>query len=505
MAECAFFINNPWARDMSDPNTPVLVGVSQFLQRVSDPLEGLEPVDMMVKASEMAAEDAGSASRLLGQIESVRVIKGLWRYQNPGNYVREKIGAPGAETVGSVFGGNMVQSMVNQSAVEILNGDRSLILITGAENGHSIAKAKKAGVKLPKTVCDGDYSRMLGKEMPMSSAEEIARDILRPIQMYPIFENAIRFERGESIEDHLVRISKLWGKFSQVASTNSHAWIRDAVDAETIRTATPDNRMVSFPYPKLMNSNSRVDMSAALILCSIEKAQALGIAEEKWIYPWGGTDAQDHYMVSNRDNLHSSPAIRIAGNRLLEMLNLDQKDLDFTDLYSCFPSAVQVAARELGLSEQRPLTVTGGLTFGGGPLNNYVMHSIARMVGLLREQKGTKGLITANGGFLTKHAFGVYSAEPPSKNFQHEDLQAKVDATPFRDAVVDHEGEVMIESYTVMYDATGASVGHAACLLPDGRRTWANTRDRDVMDAMSREEFCGRRAVIDGKGNMTIS
>jgi acetyl-CoA C-acetyltransferase len=262
--------------------------------------------------------------------------------------------------------------------------------------------------------------------------------------------------------------------------------------------------MVSFPYPKLMNSNSAVDMAAALIMCSVEKARSLGIPESKWVYPWTGTEAYDHNFVSARENLHSSPAIRLAGRKAMALADLNVSDIDFVDVYSCFPSAVQVAATELGLPFDKPLTVTGGLTFGGGPLNNYVMHSIARMVELSRENPGKVGLITANGGYLTKHAFGVYSSEPPAVDFQYENLQAEVDVTPKREWLVDHDGEVMIESYTVMYEAGEPVIGHAACLTADGKRTWANTEDRQLAAEMTQSEFCGRRASINGEGVLNI-
>lgn len=488
---------------MTNPRTPVIVGVHQILQRVSDPLEGKEPIDMMVDAVKGAEADTGSGG-FIADASSVRVIRGVWRYKQPAGYVAEKIGASGAETVGTPFGGNMVQSVVNESALDILSGEHDLIVITGAENGNSQAKARKAGIELPLTETSGPYSKMIGEDKSMSAEPELARHIQAPIQFYPMFENAIRAQRGEAIPDHLQRISELWAGFSRVASTNPHAWIPDAVDAETIRTPGPGNRMISFPYPKLMNSNNSVDMAAALIMCPVEKARALGIPEDKWIYPWAGTDAHDHFMVSDRDNLYSSPAIRIAGQRVLELVGMQPSDIDLIDVYSCFPSAVQVAIDELGLDAQMPLTVTGGLTFGGGPLNNYVMHSIARMVELLREQRDQRGVITANGGYLTKHAFGVYSGEPPAQDFQHRDVQAEVDATPSRSSLVDYEGEVVIETYTVMYGAEAPAMGHAACLTPDGTRTWANTEDVDVMAAMTREEFCGRRARIDGSGNLTV-
>ncbi|MCB1646078.1 MAG: acetyl-CoA acetyltransferase [Pseudomonadales bacterium] len=482
----------------------MIVGIAQLQQRIKDPLEGKEPLKLMADAVRAAAKDAG-APQLLAQTESVRVVRGVWRYKQPAAWVAAEIGAPDAETMGTPYGGNMVQSLVNQSALDILNGDKSLIVITGAENGNSQAKAAKAGIKLEITETEGAYDRMLGDEKPMTNAEEEARGIRQPIQVYPMFENALRHHRGESIEEHKVRISELWAGFSKVAGDNPHAWLRDVVDAETIRTPGPTNRMISFPYPKLMNSNNAVDMSAALIMCSVEKARELGIPEAKWVYPWAGTDGHDHYYVSNRDNLYSSPAIRIAGKRVMSLLGLQVSDLDLVDVYSCFPVAVQVAVNELGLDESKTLTVTGGLTFGGGPLNNYVMHSIARMVELLRASPEKKGLITANGGYLTKHAFGIYSARPPAQDFLHEDVQAEIDATPRKEVLGEYDGPATIESYTVMFGPNGPGISFIAALTPDNKRVWASSDDQAVMADMQQREFCGLPVTVSADGKFAMA
>lgn len=485
---------------MSDSaNTPVLVGAAQLEQRIDDPLDGAisgrEPYELMIDAVRQAAQDAG-ASKLLTEAQSVRVIRGIWPYQNPARAVAEAIGCPGAETTLTPFGGNFVQTVVNQTCLEIQRGDKDLVILTGAECGNTQAKARRAGIDLDWQPLAGTPDRMIGEEKSMSHEAEKALRIRAPIQIYPMFENALRHHLGESIPAHLERISELWAGFSRVAADNPHAWIREARSAEEIRTISPRNRPVSFPYPKLMNSNSNVDQGAALILCSTDRAKALGIPEDKWIYPWAGTDAHDHYFVSNRDNLYSSPAIRLAGGRALELAGLSPAEVDLVDVYSCFPVAVQVGAREIGLDTSRPLTITGGLTFHGGPLNNYVMHSIARAVELLREQRDARGLITANGGYLTKHAFGVYSATPPSQPFRHADLQAEVDATPRREVALNFVGDATVESYTVMYGPEGPAMGHLACRLPDERRAWANCEDPAVLQAMTEEEFCGRPVTL---------
>ncbi|MBW2242421.1 MAG: acetyl-CoA acetyltransferase [Deltaproteobacteria bacterium] len=486
------------------PRTPVLVGLAQLEQRTDDFTEAKEPLELMVDAVRAAAEDAGCTA-LLEQTDAVRVIRGIWRYGDPGRVIAERVGCPKAKTAITPFGGNFVQTVLNRTALDIQAGHLDVAILTGAECGKSYALARKAGARMDATDCPGDPDEQIGKDTPMWFEAEKARNIMMPIQMYPIFENALRHARGESPEEHSRRVSELWAGFNAVATKNPHAWIRESISAEEIRTPSTSNRMVGFPYPKLMNSNSHVDQSAALILCSLEKARSLGISQDRFVFPHVGTDAHDTPAVSHRDELHRSPGMRLAGRRALELAEVEVTDLEHVDVYSCFPSAVQVAAEEIGLPLDRPLTVTGGLTFGGGPMNNYVMHAIARMAQLLREAPGKMGLCTANGGFLTKHAFGVYSTAPPEKGYQHEDLQAQVDALPAREATVDWDGEATIESYTVMFDADGPTIGHTACRLADGRRTWANVEDRDTMTAMTREEFCGRRARIDGQGRLTVT
>ncbi len=484
--------------------TPVLVGVAQLEQRASDPLAAKEPLKLMIEAVRAAAEDA-HAPELLKRAGAVRVVRGMWPYSNPAAVVADAIGNPGAKTGVTTWGGNSVQSVLSQSALEIAAGTHEAVILTGAECGQTQARARRAGVELDWQEAPGEPDERFGVELKMRHRIEAQRGIAQPIEMYPIFENALRHARGESLDGHIERVSELWAGFSRVAAGNPHAWIREEKTAAEIRTPSAINRPVSFPYPKFMNSNSNVDQAAALILCSAGLARKLSVPAERWIHPWAATEAHDTYAVSNRDNLHTSPGIRIAGGRCLELAGLDVDAIDHVDIYSCFPSAVQVSAAELGLSEARPLTVTGGLTFGGGPLNNYVMHAIARMAEVLRENPGEKGLVTSNGGFLTKHAFGIYSTEPSAQGaFLHDEPQAEVDATPTREVATDHEGDVEVEGYTVMYGANGPTKGIAACITGAGERTWGNTEDADTLAAMVAEEFCGRRATLAGDGSLTF-
>ena len=489
---------------MPNPRTPVIVGVGQFLNRIESLEQALEPLQMMLEAVRRAEQDV-DIGPFLNQAQSVRVVRGIWNYENPAGAIAERIGATGAQTMGTLIGGNQNQALMNHSAAEILAGDFDLVLIAGAENGYSAGKARRASVTLPQSEAPGKPDATFGAEQqPEHHEYERAKGISRAIQVYPMYDNAIRHARGESLPGHLRRVSELWSRFSAVAEQNPNAWVRTKMSAEEIRTASPRNRQISFPYTKFMNANLSVDMAAALIVCSLEKARQLGIAEEKLVYPIAGAEGYDHFSASVRDNFHTSPGIRITGGRALELAGVEAADLDFVDLYSCFPSAVQVAAAELGLSEERPLTVTGGLTFGGGPLNNYVMHSIARSVELLREKPEGHALVTANGGNLYKHAHGVYSGTPPKHDFRRADVKKEIAALPSRPCLPEYDGPASIESYTVMYADDEPSLGHVSCLTPAGERTWVNAEDRQLLGEMVSKEFCGRPVTLRA-GEMNVA
>ncbi|KAE9708622.1 hypothetical protein, partial [Escherichia coli] len=140
-------------------------------------------------------------------------------------------------------------------------------------------------------------------------------------------------------DEHRRRIGELWAGFSAVAQGNPHAWNRNAVTAQEISEPSTGNRMISWPYTKLMNSNNMVDQGAVLILTSVDKAKQLGIPRDGWVFPYAGTDAHDTYLIAERAAFDRSPAIRIAGSRALELAGKGVDDMDFVDLYSCFPSA----------------------------------------------------------------------------------------------------------------------------------------------------------------------
>lgn len=494
---------------MVDPRTPVLIGAGQISRRVDQGEEPLEPADLIAEALRRASDDAGVGPGALTGADAVHIVSLLsWRYRDPGLLVAQRLGASPRDTSLSGIGGNSPQSLMNQACLDIQAGRADLVLLGGAEAWRTRSSNRKAGGEAAWTrqADDVPLARASTADVAMSAPGEQARGVILPVQMYPLFEQALRIELGRDLDEHLTAMSELWARFSEVAATNPHAWIQRSYTAQEIRTASPENRMIGFPYTKLMNSNNAVEQGAGVVLCSAERAEALGVPRDRWVFPYSGSDAHDHYFVSDRDRIGRSPAMRIAGAAALTLAGVGIDDIAHADLYSCFPSAVEIAANELGLGLDRELTVTGGLSFAGGPWNNYVMHSIATMAGVLRADPGSVGLITANGGFITKHAFGVYGTEPPATPFRHAEPQAEIDALPRRELCEEPDGQADVEAWTVMHDRDGSpETGILVGILDDGRRAWGVTIEPSIVKTMVTDDLAGKRAALRPDGTFDLA
>ncbi|CAN5537089.1 acetyl-CoA acetyltransferase [soil metagenome] len=494
-----------------DPRLPVLVGVGQLNVRVDRGEAPLEPTEMIAQAARAAAADSGASApdALLRDLDTVGVIKVMsWRYPDPAALVASAVGAEPARRWATTDGGDHPQSLLSRAASDISGGRADAVLIGGAEawRTRSAARADDRELDWTRQPQGAEPTELIGDETPLASPDEISRGLFLPVTHYPMFESAVRAAAGRTQAEHHEVLGALWARFSEVAASNPDAWIREAMTAEEVRTPGPTNRVVGHPYTKVMNSNSSVEQAAAFLLCSVERARALGVPTDRWVFPWTGTDAHDTWWVGNRVSLHHSPAIGIAGGKALEMADVGVDDLAHVDVYSCFPSSVQVTATELGLDLERPLTVTGGLSFAGGPWNDYVSHSIATMARVLRDDAGSVGFITANGGFITKHALGVYSTTPPHRGrFVHRDCQAEVDDVGLVELVADWEGAVRIEGATVMHDRDGTPErAFLATRTPERHRAWCTSTDADVMALITDDEPVGVAAHRAADGSISL-
>jgi acetyl-CoA C-acetyltransferase len=262
--------------------------------------------------------------------------------------------------------------------------------------------------------------------------------------------------------------------------------------------------MIAFPYPKYLNAVLNTDQAAAFLMLSVEAARERGIPEDRWLYWWGGAHTQEEaWWASERPSFVQCPAMIDAGTASLENAGVSIDDIDRIDFYSCFPIAVEMAAKQLGLEEDDPrgFTVTGGLPYAGGPASAYCLHSIATMADLLRESPGTKGLVTGNGWYLTKHSATVVSREP-AEGALAPGGAVDVAAAPGPVKIVDEAGgAATLETYTLLYGRDGAPErGIAIGRLDDGSRFLANTPDeRDVLERFAAVENVGRRGVVSSR------
>ena len=447
---------------MISPRTPVLVGVGQYVDRVGDPATGLGPSDMLAEAARRAIADSGASDPAIDSIAVVRLFADSAPMYRPpfggsSNYARSlanRLGANPRETLYGPVGGNTPQMMVNATARRIAAGEIEVALITGAEPQKLQANALKAGAKL-------DWSEDLGEATPFdagrtryASAHEIAHGIAAPVNIYPLFENALAHHYGRSPDAHRAAFGAMMATFTQVAAANPYAMLPMARTADELVTPTAENRVIAWPYTKFLVANVFVDQAAAVLMMSTAAADRLGVPQDKRVYLHGAADVAEKILVSERVDYHSSPAIRAGAKAALAEAGIGLGDVAHMDLYSCFPVAVEIACDMIGLAHDDPrgLTLTGGLPYFGGPGNNYSLHGIAEVVARCRAAPGAWGLVFANGGFLTKHSFGVYSTAPGVIGPHDPGPQAAVDALASPGFTETPEGTGRLETFTVVHD-----------------------------------------------------
>ncbi|MBI2170242.1 MAG: acetyl-CoA acetyltransferase [Actinobacteria bacterium] len=488
---------------MTDPRTPVIVGVGQLTvspSEVADLAAARDPVDLMGDAVRAAVRNASAGRNLLDQVQAVYIPQPLSRrYPDPGALLLQRLGITGATSFRALVGGNSPLLLLHEAGAAIQRGELDVAVIAGAESMHSRFRARREGVDLPWERSDLPECRNeVGDARPGTTDDENRHGAAIPIEIYPLFETAVRARLGRGIDDHQRAIGALWARFSAAASSNPRAWVRDRFSADDIVTPSADNRVVTFPYTKRMCANLSVDMAAAVVVTSLEAARAAGVPDERLVFPLAGADAHDHFFLSERWSLAESPAIRETGRRVLGAAGLTVDDVARFDLYSCFPSAVEVAMDALGITpaDERPLTLTGGLAFFGGPGNNYVTHSLCEAVTACRAHPGTPGMVTGVGWYLTKHAATVLSTRPPDGGFVRVDpeaCQSALDALPRRTPAGEHDGPVTIEATAVVYEREGVPKRATVTgLTDDGRRALAVSEDPDVTAAMVAEPWEGR-------------
>jgi acetyl-CoA C-acetyltransferase len=483
---------------MDPTRVPVIIGVGQAIER--DAI--VDVIELAARAADIALDEAAGVRGRIGRVSMVGVtfspVSNAPASQHP-----KRLGLTDAHCEVTTAGGNMPQWLVTRAAQDIASGQLDATLIAGAEATRSMRAADPEADFMrasfgPKK--DGPKDEVVGPNLSgLVNEAEIHARLFVPGEVYALLESANAHAAGRNFEEQRRFLGPMMSHLSQVASRNPFAWFQRERTPEEISGVSSENRLIAEPYAKRMNSFPSVDQASAVVLTSLAVAREAGLADQ-CVFVWSGATVSES-PVSTRVDLGDSQAIRAASAAVLSSAGIGADELSFIDLYSCFPIAVQMGARALGiaLDDPRGLTITGGMPFFGGPGNNYSGHAIADMVGRLREDSGL-GYVGANGGFLSKHSMGVYGASPPPQGFAVSDTDA-AQAAVVKAALpiaTDVTGAARVVASTVVYDRAG-SVASAPVVaaLDDGRRVVAKPAPALVGDLAGRC-LIGERVRVSG-------
>ena len=466
----------------TDPaRIPVIVGVGQVNDRPADPASGLDPVGLMAESLRQADQDAGS--RWLERVDSLAVVDQIsFRAMNPlPDKLADALGiAPAHRFQTPAPMGDSPVMLLNAAANRIGAGEATVCAVVGAEALRTAAQraALAAGDSA------SDHNALRSRHDARASDIRARYGLVAPVDVYPLYENATRAAWGQSLAEGQAESGAIWSLFAEVAVANPGAWLRKARTIEEIITPSLDNRPIAFPYTKLMVANASVNQGAGFLVTSLAEARARGVPEDRLVYVGNGAAAHESDDVLARDGYDHSAGMQVSIETALRLNGLTVSDLDCVELYSCFPCVPKMARRVLGWPLDRPASVFGGLTFGGGPVGNYMSHAVVAMVQQLRST-GSTGLLFANGGFATHNHTLPLSSRPFAQAHFPRGFDFQVEADALRGPVPafdpDYTGPGTIESYTVFYDRSGQPrAGVVVARGPTGARFLATVPGDDT-------------------------
>jgi acetyl-CoA C-acetyltransferase len=467
---------------------PVIVGVGETRgpgAAASAEATPREPRELIAAAIRVAQDDAAAGAPWLHTLDSIAVCNvASWAYDDLPGLLATELGASPTDRFASPIGGQWPTRLLDRAAEMVADGAIRTALVAGGETQSSVTTMGKEG-RDPSEAAGWTRSPGGPPEFDLDqlgSAAMQAAGLLVPVRVYPLFENRLRFELGQSVEQAGAWAADIYAAFSDVAAANPIAWKPVARTSAEIGTVAPGNRMVCEPYSLAMNAMPHVDQAAAVLVTSLAHARELGIAEDRIVHVWGGAGASDTDDVLERETFGGSWAMRTAMSRALEVTGLDATSLDVVDVYSPFPVVPKLAMLHLGLPHDSVLTVTGGHSAFGGPLSSYSVHALAAATRALRNGART-ALVHANGGYMTHQHSIVLGAEPHEQGYVGSSEPSLSQVAPTAVGPV-ADGRVTVETVTVEHSREGGP-GQAFLVArdADGRRVAGQTRPGDLVSA----------------------
>ena len=445
-----------------DPSTPVVVGAAAVTRHPGEGFAPTSATDLMLEAATRALAGTTDPASFGSRIGEVFVPHGTWPEPDPGRAIARAVGSGGARSVMGELG-VLQHSLMARAARGVAEGRVEVALVVGGENRWSGVVAGRAGSAVPDAPPDAhatEPDEVLRPSDMVINGVEIERNLTVAAHQYAIVESALRHRAGRSVEEHQRFLGELWARFAAIAARTPSAWDRRGLSPTAIAEVSDTNRLIAAPYPKWLVSQWNVDQAAALVFTTVATAERVGVPRDQWVFPLAMVESNLVVPLSERADPTRWPAMGVCGERALVAAGCSIDDVGPVDLYSCFPAAVQITAAELGLGLDRDLTLTGGMTFGGGPYDNYVLQGAVAMVERMRvDPPGTVGLTTAVSGLLTKPAVTVWSADDPARPFVAADVTAEAEAvSPRLPIASDALGSATVVGSTVVPSGDGAVV-----------------------------------------------
>ena len=430
-------------------NRPVLVGLGSLQQKGSF-VELDEALILMEKATLEAIKDTNTLE-IKKYIDEIQIPKGYWAYRDPGKWIAEKHGFAEVETSVTKIG-VLQQNLINSACKKIINGDIRASLIVGGEARFKKIQALKEGLAFEEMELTINPDHYVKAKEDLYVPQEIDALGMMAVGYYAIIESAMRYKNNRTLKEHEKFLGDYYERFSEIAAENPHAWNQETFSSKEIGTPSVKNKRIAYPYNKLHNSSWNVNQASALILTSEEIANSLNIPSVKRVYPLISTETNHMIGVIQRPDLTAPVGLQLATDYLLETVANNQIQPTLYELYSCFPVAVQLFSEALKVPDNIDKTITGGMPFAGGPLNNYLLHATAQMLMKIREHTDEIGLITGVSGMMTKQALAIWGKDP-IMDFESKDVTKEAEELEIPVPMSNlNQGEAQIIGCTTLYE-----------------------------------------------------